>query len=116
MWIRRSDQKYSGRLYLGVELDGGGAQAHKAHAQGSRMFHFDQLCSDRAHLGVELDEGGAQAHKAREQGLVQVAVALEGHVLDHGRQLVVVPYQGDSLEPAAPVLGFLHGRASLRAC
>ena len=74
------------------------------------------MCCGHAHLGVELDEGGAQAHEAREQGLVQVAVALEGHVLHHRGQLVVVPDQRDPLEPAAPVLGFLRGQADVSAC
>ena len=63
-----------------------------------------------AYLGIELDEGGAQAHEAREEGLVQVAVALEGHILHHGGQLVVVPDERHPLQPAAPVLGFLHGQ------
>jgi hypothetical protein len=62
------------------------------------------MCRPVSHLRVELDVGRAQAHKAREQGLVQVAVLLEGHVLDHGRQLVVVPDQGDPLQPRHAIL------------
>lgn len=57
-----------------------------------------------ADLCIELDVGGAEADEAGEEGLVQVAVLLEGHVLDHRRQLVVVPYEDDSLQPAVPVL------------
>ena len=58
----------------------------------------------KEHLGVELDEGRAEAHEAGEEGLVEVAVLLEGHVLDHGRQLVVVPYQDHPLQPRHAVL------------
>lgn len=60
------------------------------------------------HLGIELDIGSAEAHKAREEGLVEVAVLLEGHVLDHGRQLVVVAYQNHPLEPRHTFLLVLH--------
>jgi hypothetical protein len=58
----------------------------------------------KEHLGVELDEGRAEAHEAGEEGLVEVAVLLEGHVLDHGRQLVVVAYQDHPLQPRHAIL------------
>ena len=56
-----------------------------------------------AYLGVELDVGCAKADEAGEEGLIQMAVLLEGHVLDHRRQLVVVPYQNHPLQPTVPV-------------
>ena len=62
----------------------------------------------RADLCIELDVGGAEADEASEEGLVQVAVLLEGHVLDHRGQLVVVPYQNHTLQPAVPILLPLH--------
>ena len=52
------------------------------------------------HLRVELDVRRAEADEAREERLVQVRVLLEGHVLHHGRQLVVVANQDDALESA----------------
>lgn len=63
-----------------------------------------------AHLCIELDVGGAEADEAGEEGLVQMTVLLEGHVLNHRRQLVVVPNQDDSLQPAITIL------LSLQAC
>ena len=66
-----------------------------------------------AHLGIELDVGGAQANKACEQGLVQVTVFLEGHILDHRRQLVVVPDQDHPLQASDALLLILH-RSSVR--
>ena len=62
------------------------------------------------HLSIELHGRHAQADEAREEGLVQVGVFLEGHVLHHGRQLVVVAYQCHSLQPALPIHRFLHVR------
>lgn len=63
-----------------------------------------------AHLCIELDVGGAKADEAGEEGLVQMTILLKGHVLDHRRQLVVVPDQDDTLQPAIPIL------LSLQAC
>ena len=40
-------------------------------------------------LSVQLHTGDAKAHKASKQGLLQVGVALKGHVLYDGRQLQV---------------------------
>lgn len=72
----------------------------------SRPMHYApvppvvQRCQrgPRPTLGVELHVGGAQPDEPREQRLVQVAVLLEGRVLHHGRQLVVVANQHDALE------------------
>ena len=54
--------------------------------------------SKKADLCIQLDVGGAQANEACEEGLVQVAVLLEGHVLDNRGQLVVVSYQDHTLQ------------------
>lgn len=68
-------------------------------------IHTDgRLQRGQADLCIELDVGGAEADEASEEGLVQVAVLLEGHVLDHRGQLVVVPYQDHTLQPAVPIL------------
>ena len=61
-----------------------------------------------SHLSIELDVGGAQADESGEEGLIQVAVLLESHVLDHGGQLVVVSNQDHTLQPAVPILLPLH--------
>ena len=60
------------------------------------------------YLSVELDIGRAQADKAGEQGLVQVAVLLEGHVLHHWGQLLVVPNQDDPLQSRHSVICVLQ--------
>ena len=49
-------------------------------------------------LSIELDVGVPQAHEAREKRLVHARVLLEGHVLNHGRELVVVPNEHHALE------------------
>ena len=64
----------------------------------------EQELQGGGNLCIELDVGGAEADEAGEEGLVQVAVLLEGHVFNHRRQLVVVPYEDDSLQPAVPIL------------
>ena len=64
------------------------------------------------YLSVELDVGGAQADEAGEQGLVQVAVLLEGHVLDYGRQLVVVAYQDHPLQPCHAIIRVLRSQTA----
>ena len=56
------------------------------------------------HLSVELHIGHAQPHKSGKQALVQVAVLLEGHVLDNRGQLVVVADQTHTLQAAVPIL------------
>lgn len=67
------------------------AQGNKYHVNaGPSRVAVDVQRQAVDYLSVELDVGRAQADKAGEQGLVQVAVLLEGHVLDHRRQLVVV--------------------------
>jgi hypothetical protein len=55
-------------------------------------------------LGIELDVGCSQAHEACEEGLVQVAVLLEGHVFDHGGQLMVITNQDDPFQPTHSIL------------
>ena len=76
--------------------------------KNSHCMYFSkkgQLASaEEAHLSIELHVGRAEPHEAGEERLVQVAVLLEGHVLDHGRQLVVVPNQDHPLQPAHAVL------------
>ncbi len=62
-----------------------------------------------SHLSIELDVRGPQADESGEEGLIQVAVLLEGHVLDHRGQLVVVPNQDHTLQPTVPILLPLHG-------
>jgi len=59
-----------------------------------------------ADLAVEDDGGNAEAYEALEHRLVEVRVACETHVLDDGRQLVMVAQQDDPLQAAALVL---HG-------
>ena len=59
-----------------------------------------------------MDVGGAQADEAGEEGLVQVAVLLEGHVLDDRRQLMVVAYEDDTLQPAVAILLSLQMQAA----
>ena len=65
-----------------------------------------------ARLRIELGVWRAKAHEAREQRLVKVAVLLERHVLDHGRQLVVIPDQDHALEPRNAVLLLLCKRCA----
>ncbi len=67
-----------------------------------------------SHLSIELDVRGPQADESGEEGLIQVAVLLEGHVLDHRGQLVVVPNQDHTLQPAVAILLPLH--AARRDC
>ena len=69
-----------------------------------QMAHITQT----SYLCIELHVGGAQADKAGEEGLIQVAVLLEGHVLHHGRQLVVVSYKNHPLQPRHPIVLLLH--------
>lgn len=64
--------------------------------------------STASHLSIELDVRGPQADESGEKGLIQVAVLLEGHVLDHGGQLVVVTNQDHTLQPAVAILLPLH--------
>ena len=59
------------------------------------------------HLRIELDVGSSKANKAREERLVQVGELLECHVLHHRWQLIVVPNQGNTLQPASAVLNSL---------
>jgi hypothetical protein len=69
----------------------------------------------RAPLRIQLHVGCPQPHESRKQGLVQVTVLLEGHVLDHRGQLVVVPNEDDAFEAADAVLLALqdHGDEGL---
>ena len=50
---------------------------------------------------VEVSWQDAEAHEARKERLVEARVLLEGHVLDDGRQLVVVADEDDALEARA---------------
>ena len=54
-------------------------------------------------LGVQVHGGHPQADEAGEEGLLHVGVLLEGHVLDDGGQLVVVPDHDPPLQPAVAV-------------
>mmetsp|Transcript_144 Transcript_144/g.310 ORF Transcript_144/g.310 Transcript_144/m.310 type:complete len:1317 (+) Transcript_144:450-4400(+) len=68
-----------------------------------------------AALQVQVDGGRAEAHEARVQRLVQVPVLLEGAVLDHGRQLVMVADEHHALQAARAALRILqhHGDEGL---
>ena len=48
-------------------------------------------------LGVQVHRGHAEADEPGEERLLHVGVLLEGHVLDDGRELVVVPDHYEAL-------------------
>ena len=50
-----------------------------------------------------MNVGCAKADEAGEEGLIQMAVLLEGHVLHHRRQLMVVSYQDHTLQSTVPI-------------
>ena len=60
-----------------------------------------------APLRVQVHGGHPQADEAGEEGLLHVGVLLEGHVLDDGRQLVVVSDHDPALQAAVAVLRVL---------
>jgi hypothetical protein len=85
--------------------DAAAAVQHTACDNTTAELHFATHTCNSTHrsnpppplyLCVELHVGRAQSDEPREQRLVQVAVLLEGHVLHHRRQLVVVPCRGGS--------------------
>lgn len=59
-------------------------------------------------LGVELHIRHSEPDHSREQALLHIAVLLEGHVLDHRRQLVMVADHDPPLQPGATVLRILE--------
>lgn len=59
-------------------------------------------------LSIEVHGGYSETHNSGEEGLLHVGVLLEGHVLDDGGQLVVVPNHNPALESAEAVRGVLQ--------
>lgn len=60
-------------------------------------------------LCIKVNSGHSQADKAGEERLLHVGVLLEGHVLDDGGELVVVPDHDPTLQPAVAVCWVLQG-------
>lgn len=67
------------------------------------------------YLCIKLHVRCAKAYEAREQALVKVAVLLEGHVLNHWWQLMMVTNQDDALQASDAIFLPLqhHGDESL---
>lgn len=65
-------------------------------------------------LSVQVDARDAESDDASEQRLLHVGKLLEGHVLDDGRQLVVITDHDPAFEPVVAVLGCLQKQRNER--
>lgn len=61
----------------------------------------------RSTLSVKLNSRYSKSNKSGKQWLLHIAILLECHILDDGRQLVVISYHNPTLQTIETVMGIL---------